>query len=135
MAAAWLVGGLASVALTARAWVAVRPSAPTAAPPPLPRPPTPAEQQSVAHDVERMQAEIDAARARLGRVLRLDELEAVGPDGRPYLPGGLADNPLVEGTAGTAASCPGDPRPPALDWLYCPETGTLRAGVTSPTSP
>jgi len=82
-----------------------------------------------------MQAEIDAAHARLGRMLRLDELEGVGADGTPHLPSGLADNPLVEGTAGVGASCPGGPTPPPLDWLYCPETGTIRPGLTTPTSP
>lgn len=133
---AWAVGGLASLALCARALSpAPMPAQRHATPPPLPRPASSAEQADVARAAARMQAEIDQARQRLGRALRLSELEGSGPDGVALLPGGLTDNPLVEGTAGVGEWCSGGPPPPALDWLYCPETGDIRPGLTTPTTP
>jgi hypothetical protein len=105
-------------------WVTWQGPANTAVPTPprpLTRAPTPAEQALVDQLAARVLGELRATTARLGRPLRPDELEASDASGRPHLPSGLPDNPLIEGVAGVQEGCDlGAPAGQSLDWIYCP---------------
>lgn len=125
--AAWLVGSLASVALT---WANLLPpeTPATSMPPPaLPRPPTEAELAAVAAKGAELDAALVRARARLGRPLALDELEGVSPEGAPWLGGPLPDSPLQPGHATVQPGCEAHALPPGErpDWLYCAEADRL----------
>ena len=70
-----------------------------------------------------------AAELRRGAALPVAELEAVAPDGRPWLPAGLPDNPLTAAVAWAHPHCAGQAVPvPPPDWLVCERDGTLMAG-------
>lgn len=126
--AAWLLAAAASVGASVVIWRGApeaQPAPPT--PPPLPRPPTAAERAEVEALAERVDKELRATSQRVGRAPALHELEAAAPDGQPFLPSGLPDNPLVSGVAGVAPGCPGDPPAAgAFDWRYCAEPLSFR---------
>ncbi len=114
----WSVAGLASLALC---WVNGR-SPPSHAdiPPPPPALPRPTSEA----DWQRLQEQAAAMNQALsGRAsLPLEALEGA-------LPGGLPDNPLVEGISTLAEACADTPGPrPVADWLYCSKTGQLQPG-------
>ena len=114
----WSVAGLASLALC---WANGRsPPSQTdgpAPPPALPRPTSEADWQRLQEQAA------DLNQALTGRAsLPLDAVEGA-------LPGGLPDNPLVEGISTLAEACADAPGPqPVADWLYCPKTRQLRPG-------
>jgi hypothetical protein len=41
----------------------------------------------------------------------------------------IPDNPLVEGVGTTAAWCGRGLKPIEVDWIFCPDTGTVTAGL------
>ncbi|RME20922.1 MAG: hypothetical protein D6798_19290 [Deltaproteobacteria bacterium] len=89
---------------------------------------TDAERAAVEALQRSLQAEIQAATTRLGRPPALDELEGSDDQGQPLLAGGVPDNPLLPGVAGVRARCPAVPRAgDRVDWIYCPDSGTVRA--------
>jgi hypothetical protein len=120
-AVAWVCGaGLCFAA----AWATWHGQAPLtdapAAPPALPRPPTADEEADVQELAAGVLAELRATVARTGGSPEFGELEGRGPDGVPYLPSGLPDNPLAPGVAGVIDGCAGSPPPPGgVDWRYC----------------
>ncbi|NOY25907.1 MAG: hypothetical protein GXP62_08555 [Oligoflexia bacterium] len=94
----------------------------------LPRPPTPAERQQLSRQLATLQRELSDATAALGEPPRASQLEGRRPDGQPILASGLPDSPLRAGVAGVLARCPPLARPSdPVDWVYCPETGTITA--------
>ncbi len=98
-------------------------------PVPLPRPPSAEELARVQALGDRLAREIRAASTLRGEPLPVSELEAMRPDGTPWLPSGLPDNPLTASVAWVWEGCPSDPHPvPPPDWEVCPQTQTLRAG-------
>ncbi len=76
-----------------------------------------------------MTQHIRAANRRAGRTLKLQELEGRGPDGIPWIPTSIPDNPLVPGVGGIRMSCetnpPMHPDQPT-DWWYCVDSETIR---------
>ena len=91
-------------------------------PAPLTRQPTAAEVALVRTLAEDVLSELRASARRVGHPPALGELEALAPDGQPFLPSGLPDNPLAPGVAGVASACEGaGPTPQGIDWMYCPE--------------
>lgn len=119
--AGWLA--LAGVSL-ALAWATATGEAPTADVPPMPAPltrlPTAAEQASVEALARAVRSELEASGARSGELPPLHELEGMAPDGTPWLPSGLPDNPLAPGVAGVMPGCGDTPPPPeGIDWRYC----------------
>jgi hypothetical protein len=131
----WTLVLALSVGISWVTWQGPRAPLVPSPPPPLARAPTPAERALVDQLARRVLQELQATTARLGRPLAVHELEATGPDGRPYLPSGLPDNPLVGGVAGVAESCRSGTAPnQTLDWYYCPSPLDFSASVgrTSP---
>lgn len=117
---------LAAVSLGAT-WATTTTDAATATPPPMPAPlprlPTAAEAAEVSRLAAAVSAELRASAERVGRAPALQELEGVAPDGQPFLPTGLPDNPLAPGVAGVVDGCGDPPLPPAgVDWRYCAAT-------------
>jgi hypothetical protein len=75
------------------------------------------------------------AHARHGGPLPVGAYEQFAPDGTPWLPRGLPDNPLTPSVAWVWEGCTNAVPPrPAPDWLVCMQDGTLRAGAL-PDSP
>jgi hypothetical protein len=128
-AAAWGLGALLSLGLSVRAARGPTPAPSWPEPRALPRAPTAEEEAQVAQAEADAQAGIHAATAQLGAPPAVEALEGNRPDGSPILPGGLPDNPLIEGVGAVRAGCApergADPAPP--DWWYCPQTGALVA--------
>lgn len=128
-AAAWGLGALLSLGLSIRAALGPTPLPAYPEPQALPRAPTAEELAQVAQAEAEAQAGIRAATAQLGAPPALESLEGTRPDGAPILPGGLPDNPLIEGVGAVREGCGpirgADPAPP--DWWYCPKTGALVA--------
>ena len=56
-------------------------------------------------------------------------LEGVDDLGRPYLDRPIPDNPLMPGIASILEACPAAVQKTQHDWVYCPQTGELRAVV------
>ncbi len=114
----------------ALSWTVAHLAPPLAAsepPPPLSRPITAPERAALELEESRLSALLVEAEGRLGRALRLDELEGAGPSGRPWLPGGVPDNPTVPGHAHVVESCEQSPAERGADWAYCPSPVRLRA--------
>ncbi len=133
---AWAAAALASAGASAVIWRG--PSEPTGSaptPPPLPRPPTAAERAAVEALADRVLGELQATRRRTGVVPSVASLEGAAPDGDPFLPSGLPDNPLVAGVAGVAPGCAADPPAPAVDWRYCAEPLDFRPAGFDPAAP
>ncbi len=128
--AALLWGAAACSSLGLSALSAGRPR-PPGAPPEAParsRPLLPAERAALAAEQQALAQALAAARDRLGRWPRVEELEGEGPDGAPLLPQGLPDNPAAEAVGWVIEGCgpPTGMEPPA-DWRWCPTDGTLIA--------
>lgn len=126
-----LLWGLAALASLGLAWLSLgRPRPHAAAPdaPVRPRPLLPAEQAALEAAKRALEADLSAARDRLGRWPRVDELEGSGPDGAPLLPRGLPDNPAAEAVGWVIEGCgPLTGMEPPADWRWCPTDGTLTA--------
>lgn len=118
----WVLGAALSIGAAWATWSAAPAILDTpAAPPPLPRPATPAEEAAVQQLSARVMDELRASQERVGRSPALGELEGTAPDGRPYLASGLPDNPLAPGVAGVVDGCAGAQLPASgVDWWYCP---------------
>jgi hypothetical protein len=100
--------------------------------PPLPpareRPPTPDELASLHTAWRGFAASLAGAALKRGAPLTVNELESLAPDGRPWLPEGIPDNPLVPGVGWVVEACPAQDPPAARpDWVWCPATGELWA--------
>jgi hypothetical protein len=133
-----LLSGFAS--LQAAQWPPPAPPQPTVAL--RARPLLPEEREALNAHQQRLQAQIDAAAARLDRWPAAAELEGADPAGAPLLPDGLPDNPAADGVGWVLRWCAGEAAPPpGPDWLYCPATGRIgpaglegsAAGSPSPT--
>jgi hypothetical protein len=117
----WCFATMLSLGASWVVWRGPRPEPPPTEPSPLSRANTQQEEAQVKTLARRVIRELEATAARIGHAPPLLELEGVGPDGQPYLPSGLPDNPLVPGVAGVSAGCPNDAPPGArMDWRYCP---------------
>lgn len=128
-AVGWALAVLASGWATWQTWSPVPKQNHVAVPEALPRPPSTAERVEVERLAESLAAAMAAAELRKGALLAVADLEAVAPDGRPWLPSGLPDNPLTAAVAWAHPHCPGQAAPiPAPDWLVCEHEGTLIAG-------
>ena len=111
--------------LSAKAWNPSPIYSPAEAPQALPRPATDLELQSLQAQAQQLSTWINAAQAKQGRKIPLSEVEA-------HLPQPIFDNPLVDGHGGIQESCPPESlEHPALDWIYCSDSGTFMANVPS----
>ena len=117
-----LLSGFAS--LQAAQWPPPAPPQPTVAL--RARPLLPEEREALNAHQQRLQVQIDAAAARLGRWPATAELEGADASGAPLLPDGLPDNPAADGVGWVLRWCAGEAAPPpGPDWLYCPATGRI----------
>lgn len=125
----WLSFSLASAGLAALTWRGPAEVSWPPTPPARARPATPAEIAAVEALGRTASDTLARAAERLGRPLHTDELEGSGPDGAPFLPGGLPDNPLLPGVAGVEEACDARPQDdaggPIPDWRYCPTQSRL----------
>lgn len=129
----WTAAGLLSAfaCVQAARWPPPPPAFPL--PPPRARPLSAREQAELHALTAGLQAQLEAAAARLGRWPAIEELEGLDAQGEPLLPTGLPDNPAADGVGWALAWCPGEPAPPVgPDWLYCPRTGRLVAPGLDP---
>lgn len=131
----WGSALLVSGVLTVRNAVGPPPHEVPPAPAAEVRLPTPAELQVVHQRWASLQNELDHAREqRSGRPLPVDALEATDPEGVPWLPSGIPDNPLAPGVGWVLARCGGTAEPgPRPDWFYCQSTGVVHPWAPSGT--
>jgi hypothetical protein len=70
---------------------------------------------------------LKSAQTRTGTLPTLQSLEGTDSTGQAWLPSPIPDNPLVPGLSTVATGC--DPlHTESVDWIYCQETGAVRAG-------
>lgn len=127
----WLAYAGLSLALSVAAWTLPPRADPPPPPPTLPRQPTAAELARVEAALATLRGELAAAARRRGAPLPAAGLEELDPDGVPWLPAGLPDNPLRPEVASVVARCPAVALPQdEADWVYCPEdAGIAAAGL------
>jgi hypothetical protein len=127
-AATLVVAAVASAWASSVAWQGPPERARPALPPARERPPTSDELATLHVAWRSLAASLSEAEARRGAPLPAHELEARAPDGRPWLPQGIPDNPLVPGIGWVVEACPATELPAARpDWVWCPSTGELWA--------
>ena len=71
---------------------------------------------------------VQRAKVRAGRPLAISELEGRDAQGNPWLDQPIPDSPLTPGVSTVAQSC-GAEQALDADWVYCPDSGTIRAGL------
>lgn len=136
-----MCGAALCLAASWATWSGQAPTSDAAAPPPpLPRPHSEADEAASQRLADGVLGELQATAARTGILPQLGELEGLAPDGRPYLPSGLPDNPLAPGVAGVVDGCAGaQPPTGGADWRYCTAPLTFApahiAGVTQSGNP
>ena len=126
-----LLWGAATLASLGLSMISAGRPRPPAAPPeaqPRPRPLLPDERAALQAEQRELEQALSAARDRLGRWPRVEELEGPGPDGAPLLPHGLPDNPAAEAVGWVIEGCgPLTGAEPLADWRWCPVDGRLTA--------
>jgi hypothetical protein len=124
----WAVAVISSIGLSALSVGRPRPPEGPPDAPSRPRPLLPAERATLEAEQRALARDLAAARDRLGRWPRVEELEGNGPDGAPLLPHGLPDNPAAEAVGWVIEGCgPLTGTEPPADWRWCPDDGTLIA--------
>lgn len=116
--AIWMVAAMMCAYMTWMAW---------RGPPPRPLWPTPNPIQRGVSD-----SDIEAVtRIAVSMTMDLNERFPSEPVSNleDLLSDPIPDNPLVEGVGTHAISCETDPKHLSVDWLYCPDSRTVRATV------
>ena len=116
--------GLAIVAVGASAymtWAAWRGPPPrdfAATPPPIARPADEADVLAV-----------ERSAAEMTEYIQSNPAAQPGVPLEDLLANPIPDNPLVEGVGTTAVTCTDDPLSSKVDWLFCPDRGTVTAVI------
>ena len=114
----WVGASLVCGYMTWMAWLGPPPRPISATPEPIQRGITTAEIEAVTHLAVAMTKDINE-HSPSASAANLEEL----------LSEPIPDNPLVEGVGTHAVSCDTDHLNRTVDWLYCPDSRTVRATV------